>query len=724
MLWQARRNMQISLSRQALLLPLVVAACFALACGDPASNKPARHVVLVTIDTLRADHVDPYSGRSITPTLNQMARDGAFVKRTTTHVPLTRPAHVSLFSGLLPTRTGIRDNTSPGTPPDSPMLAERLQSEGFATGAFVSAVVIGRESGLDRGFDHYDDNISIPDSSSSSQPTADQFLSAAQRAGQDTLDRALDWLNSQIASEPERQTFTWLHLYEPHDPYEAPREWQDRFPGEPYAAEVAYADDLVRQLDTRLTELGIGQELLLMVTSDHGEGLGEHDELLHGFFAYETTLAVPLIFRGPGVEPGTKLAGPAGLVDVFPTVLELLGLPNDTQVSGRSLAGELAYDTRESVSRDSLSREPQYAESLIPLLHFGWSDLRVVRGGDFKYIQAPRPELYDLANDPGEVRNLAAERPDRVADFRGVLERFLNEERAAAEGGENSLPTELLEKLGALGYVGGSGPATTPTPGADPKDRIEDFRYANDGLRQALKSLGENDFPTAERMLRGILDRGIDSADVRFYLGKALLAQADFGAAAAELRRSLDVLPSREEAWTQLATARANSEGLDRALGVLEDGAAVLPNSERILLARARALRAQGRFPEVLELLGASSSESTHPELLVMYGEALRSRRRFDEAVVQFRRATQTNPDSAMAWNALGMTLGGTGGMGAEEAFRKAVEIAPSNARYAFNLGLLLTRLGNQAEARSHFAEALRLEPGFTAAREQLDALR
>ncbi|MEM1245234.1 MAG: sulfatase-like hydrolase/transferase [Acidobacteriota bacterium] len=682
---------------------------------SPAPEEPARHVVLVTVDTLRADYVDPYGDKGLTPHLAAVADSGAYVLRATTHVPLTRPAHVSLFSGLLPTLTGIRDNTSPGQPPESPLLAERLQQAGFATGAFVSAVVVGEASGLQRGFEVYDDDLEGDGSA--------PFLSAAQRAGAVTLARAADWLRSEVSEGGDRRTFTWLHLYEPHDPYEPPTEWASKSPGDAYGGEVAYADDLVRQLDDVLVELGIREETLLVVTSDHGEGLGEHDELLHGFFAYETTLAVPLIFRGPRVAAGGQIGGPAGLVDVHPTVLELLDLEPTPALSGLSLAEQL----RGTADR-SFERRPQYAESLIPLLHFGWSDLRVVRGGDFKYIQAPQPELYDLANDPGETSNLAPTDPERAANFRGVLERFLDAERAV-ESDAASLPADLLEKLGALGYVGGSAPAKTATPGADPKDKIDDFRFANDGLRRALRALEAQQPAEASEVLAAILERGIDSADVRFYLGQALVQQSRFDEAEAQLRASLDALPTREEAWTQLATATANSRGLEAALSVLEEGSATLPESSRILIARARALRAQGRFPEVLDLLAEASTESTEPELLVMYGEALRARRRFGEAIQQFRRATEAHPDAAMSWNALGMTLGGLaardGGDAprAEAAFRKALELQPRNARYAFNLGLLLARNGRASEARALFETALEADPSFDAARQQLASL-
>ncbi|HEY7512299.1 MAG TPA: sulfatase, partial [Vicinamibacteria bacterium] len=405
--------------------------------------------MLVTIDTLRADRVGVYGGpRDTTPHLDRIAREGAYAASATAHVPLTRPSHATLFSGLLPWQHGVRDNISPGELPPAPLLAEVLKAEGFATGAFVSAVVLAPHAGLGRGFDVFSDDMPAAEGAA--------FVNTLQRRGDHTLGEALRWIEEHHA---RGRLFAWLHLYDPHDPYEPPEPWASRFAGRAYDGEVAFADELVGRLDAALARLGRREDTLLVVTSDHGEGLGEHGETLHGFFVYQTTLAVPLIVRGPGVKAGARLGLTTGLVDLYRTVLDLAGVavPATSSAGGRSLAAALRGGAEPPEAA-------VYAESLVPLLHFGWSDLRVLREGRWKYVQAPRAELFDLAADPGESRNLAAAEPARAAAFQRALARLLAEERQVASAGGGSVPLDLLEKLGALGYVGGLTPAQTSTP--------------------------------------------------------------------------------------------------------------------------------------------------------------------------------------------------------------------------------------------------------------------
>ena len=461
----------------------------ALAAGcvrAPSAPPPARHLILVTIDTLRADHVGVYGNPDVaTPHLDGIARAGAMAPDATSHVPLTRPSHVSLLTGRLPPATGIRDNISPAVVPAVPLLAPLLKQAGFATAAFVSSVVLAAQSGLDRGFDVYSDEFEGGSGEA-------QFLNTVQKRGDVTTGEAIGWLEKTRGgpAAPAR-LFLWLHLYDPHDPYEPPEPYASRYADRPYDGEVAWSDELVGRLDDTLARLGLAKDALLVVTSDHGEGLGDHGETLHGFFVYQSTLRVPFLVRGPGIAPGTRLGATVRLVDVFPTVLDLLAVPapSGARFDGRSLAPALRGD-------QDAADPVTYAESLVPLLHFGWSDLRVLRDGRFKYIQAPRPELYDLARDPREQSNLVSAQPARAEAMRSALGKVLEEERATAAGpaAAPAVPPELLEKLGALGYVGGAAPAQTAAPGADPKDKVEEFRIANDLIREGLLRYHDQDY--------------------------------------------------------------------------------------------------------------------------------------------------------------------------------------------------------------------------------------
>lgn len=709
---------------------LVLAACGDKTPGEPASSPPrptpdpARHVVLVTLDTLRADHVGAYGGAAAaaTPHLDSLAAQGALLEEVWTHVPLTRPAHVSLFSGLLPTLTGVRDNVSPAAVPDAPLLAEVLKGEGFETGAFVSAAVVARASGLDRGFDVYSDELGAgrqdPD-----------FLNTAQRRGDETLAEAVAWLEAKVAQAGSSRLFLWLHLYDPHEPYDPPEPYATRYAQRPYAGEVAWTDELVGRLDAALERLGLARETLLVVTSDHGEGLGDHDELLHGFFAYESTLRVPLLLRGAGIVAGLRLARPTGLVDLYPTVLDLAGLAApEGRLSGQSLAPLL----RGEKAPEPASEAAVYAESLVARLHFGWGELRAVRRGGWKYIDAPRPELYDLGHDPGETQNLVDAHRSEARRLRRALERFRVQEEAGGQGGPpvtGALPEQRLEELGALGYVGGGSPARTTTPGADPKDKIAEFRLANGLLRAALAHLRNGEYRSGAEKLQALLDAGIESGEIHFHLARAHLALNELPTARRHFEASTQQSTLRAAAWLGLAESRLELGDAPGALAALRDGARALPRHGGLRVQEARLLRRLARPDEARRTLEVALELLPRDAYVrALLGEVLRDLGDVDEALRWLRQAVEMEPTRASFWNGLGMTLGGRGGgaglQEAEGSFRRAHDLDPDHHLYAYNLGLVLLRLGRGGEARPYFERALELAPDFEPARRQLDEPR
>jgi arylsulfatase A-like enzyme len=360
------------MTRRAALL-LGALCTLATACGakpaTPPAARTARHLLFITIDTLRADRVGAYGSTTVaTPNLDRLAREGAIALHASVQVPLTRPSHVSLLTGLYPAEHGIRDNVSPPLAKNVPRSPDILQQRGFRTGAFVSSIVLSRQSGLARGFADYADRFEIGEDDA-------RFLNTIQKRGDATVNEATAWL----ARPGSERRFAWIHLYDPHDPYEPPEPYASRYAGRPYDGEVAWSDELVGRIDAALAASGLRDDTLLIVTSDHGEGLEEHREAVHGFFVYETTLHVPLIARGPGITPGTRLDAVTRTVDVLPTALDLLGLADATpRVAGRSLRKALAGAT--------LDEQPAFAESLVPLIHYGWSDFSAVPAGRWRCI--------------------------------------------------------------------------------------------------------------------------------------------------------------------------------------------------------------------------------------------------------------------------------------------------------------------------------------------------
>jgi arylsulfatase A-like enzyme/Flp pilus assembly protein TadD len=690
---------------------LAVAAFALVHCRS--RPEPPRHLLLVTFDTLRADRLGCYGSRDVeTPNFDRLAREGAMAERATVHVPLTRPSHISLFTGMLPTRHGVRDNISPARVPDVPTLATVMKAEGFRTAAFVSSLVLASGGGLERGFDLYSDDFG------SAERGEDMFMTSLQKRGDETIEEATAWL----ASNREARLFTWIHLYDPHEPYEPPEPYRSRYSGRPYDGEVAWSDELLGRLDRALEKLGLAENTLLVVTSDHGEGLGEHRETLHGFFIYESTLSVPLLVRGPGVVPGSRLARLVRTVDLFPTLVEMMGIetPVGVELSGASFVGALRGGPPPA--------EPAaYAETLVPLLHFGWSDLRAIRRGKWKYIQAPRPELYDLEADPMEIENLAAEQPDLIRGMRGALGQELERERAAGAGEvtAGSVPQELLDKLGALGYVGAGRPIETRTPGADPKDKIDEFRVANELMQEGILRFHEGDYTGSAERYRKLLALEIESFEVHFNLARSLLSLGRPREAEPHFAEATRRLPSHAAAWEGLAQCRSARGDLAGALDAVKEGQQALPEDAALLQREGAILVRMGKPAEARRAYEAAVERAPKDALMrARLGELLRDQGEIEESIRRLREALEIAPGRAAYWNSLAMILGGNGRLAeAEEAFREAVRLDGKNPRYAFNLGLILVRQNRREDARPFFETALALEPRFEEARRYLQEL-
>jgi arylsulfatase A-like enzyme/Tfp pilus assembly protein PilF len=696
------------------LCAAVVILLATTACTRAPQAPPApRHFVLVTIDTLRADRLGCYGSRDVaTPRLDALARAGALAPEASVHVPLTRPSHACLLTGRLPAEHGLRDNVSPPLDARVPTLGESLRGAGFRTAAFVSSIVLSSQSGLGRGFDAYGDRFEAGGDDA-------RFLNSIQKRGDATTAEAIAWLESQR----DARVFLWLHLYDPHDPYDPPEPYAGRYADRPYDGEVAWSDELIGRLDDALARLGLRDDTLLVVTSDHGEGLGEHGESVHGFFAYQTTLRVPFLARGPGIAAGTRIPVTVRSVDVMPTALELLGVATPAGLSGRSLAAALR-------GGPAPAEAPTYAESLLPLLHYGWSDLRVLREGRWKYIQAPRPELYDLKNDPRELSDLAAAEPARAAALREALASRLAAEKrdattSAAQAGE-SVPPDLLERLGALGYLGAGAPEAGASTGADPKDKIVEFKLLNRLVREGLLRLRAKDYAGSAERLGELLRRGVDSFEAHYYLARALVGLKRWSEAERHFRAAAEKLPGFGPAHLGAADCRLARGDLPGALGALQAGRKASPKDARVAEREAQVLRRLGRRDEAARAYAAAAALAPKDALLkVQLGEALRDLGRLDEAAAALREAVTLDPAPASYWNSLGMVLGAKNDMAeAERAFREATKRDANDAQYAYNLGLALLRQGRSEEAATWFRKALELRPQFQDARARLAETR
>jgi arylsulfatase A-like enzyme len=520
--------------RRATLL-FTAAALIAVAAGAwwwRRPQVPDGPVILISIDTLRADRLPAYGyTKTRTPTIDALAASAVLFEHAYTHSPQTLPAHTSLLSGRLPFEHGVRDNIGYAVKDDEVLLPQILRGHGFATAAFVSSYVLRRQVGPHQGFDIYDD--ALP-KAGPGRPLGDM-----QRPGAQTVDAASAWVTQQ--KSPKFLLF--LHLYEPHTPYAPPPEFAS---GDPYDGEVAYADALVGRLIATLKAAGHYDNATIILLSDHGEGLGDHGEDEHGIFLYRETIQVPLIIRMPGNRfGGRRVADPVQLIDMMPTVLDLRHLAARDGLRGRSLRPALE-------ASGTLAGTGIYAETLLPRLHFGWSELYALTDERYRFIRAPRDELYDLSNDPGERTSIANERASVRAAMRQAIE-------ALIAGTPLTAPSAVSEsdrqRLAALGYVGTQRAASLTTPAdslPDPKDKVGLLqRY-----RRATTLAAAGQWPDVIDALRDVLREDANMPDVWLQLGRACEAAGR--------------LPDALQAYREVITRRpADPAGLTGAAAIL-----------------------------------------------------------------------------------------------------------------------------------------------------------
>jgi choline-sulfatase len=517
-----------------------LAATLLSACSDDRSShevaKPAEHlekpdVVLISIDTARADRFS-YTGSPLvdTPWVDSIAAQGAGFLQAVSPVPITLPAHVSLFTGKNPNVHGIRSNGFFHVPEDETTLAEILQEAGYATAAFVGAAVLDTRYGLSQGFEHYDDRMNFTDEAS-------QASAFAQRRGEEVVDAALGWLSNRERSP----TFVWLHLFDPHAPYSPPEPERSQHPSSPYNGEVAYTDRVIGKFLTAYKKLGRYENAIVVITSDHGEGLGEHGESTHGIFLYDATVRVPLVLAGPGIRPGAVVEDQVSLIDIFPTVLDLLGLETPPHIAGETLLSTINLKTTEKSERIA------YIESLYARLHYGWAGFRGIRQSNSKLIVGREAELYDLDDDPREESDLAPTQPGTIEELRNTLDSNFPETRGLAEN-RIEVDGATQRQLAALGYA-----STSIETEAEPNERLPDPRDKIRVLQKkdrALALFNQGQHQEAIRLAESCVEEEPGSGTFAKYLAHMYKAEGRFGEALAELSRAIELSPQESGAWT------------------------------------------------------------------------------------------------------------------------------------------------------------------------------
>jgi choline-sulfatase len=595
-------------------------------------------VYLITIDTLRADHVHCYGDDQIrTPALDSIAQDGIRFTHAFTPSPITNTAHISILTGLLPSVHGVTDFGIP-LAKTIPTWAELLKQNGYETAAFIGAVILDSRTlapGLDRGFDYYDN---FPSDSSESK-----HWGRVERRGEDVVRRAEAWMDS----HPMKPRFVWVHLYDPHDPYEPPPPFAQIYKDRLYDGEIAYADSALGHLLKYLKRQNRYNHALIVVVGDHGEGLGDHGEQTHGIFLYDATTRVPLLMKLPvSGKPPTVVEAQVQTTDILPTVLDLLDIAAPTALANRSLRGYLV-GTKES-------DRVVFGETDYPL-RFGWAPLRAVRSSGFKFIEAPRPELYDLGKDPGELKNEYEPWNPTVQHLRTELtSSVMRPPRTSASSGAASSKT--LNELRALGYLGpADAKSSTNVPELsslpDPKDKIEEQNL----LHSAMMSADQGHSQDARLLLKQVLQLNPDSSAALRQLGELEFkageyrnaadhfhsvrkAHPDDASGALDEGKALDKLGDAQSARSALEAAVASSGGqldarvllanVDLKLGdrvaAMDQFEAVLlldPANHEALLGLAREQSREKRFTDLVALLGPHVKDA-NAELLQLLMQA------------------------------------------------------------------------------------------------------
>jgi arylsulfatase A-like enzyme/Flp pilus assembly protein TadD len=627
----------------------------------PALPNSTPSVVVITIDTLRPDHLGCYGYKQIhTPNLDSLASTGIRFERAFTSVPVTLPSHTVIFTGTYPPLSGIHDFAGNKLASTQPTLASVLKDHGYATGAVIGSAVLDSRFGLNRGFDFYYDHFDF-------NRLQESNIDEMERPGNLVADVALDWLSKHY----QNRFFLWMHLYDPHYPYRPPEPYSSEYKDRLYDGEIAFADEQVGRLLRFLREKNLYDKTLIVVAGDHGESLGEHGEKTHGFFIYNSTLRVPLIFHLPGGKPAT-VTNLANLADIVPTVLRILNFEIPPGVQGENLVplmnAEIQTESR-----------TLYSETFLPRLHFNWSELRAIETDRYHFIDAPKPELYDLREDPEETNNLFLKKPAVADELRARLSALIVSYSPGHELAEKTgLDPALMERLKSLGYAGFSGggsPTVSNRSLPDPKDRIAAYELFSD----AMSDSQHGRYQQSAEKLDAVVKTEPDSIPAHYLLGLNYYRMHQYPAAIEHLGRVVELSPQYALASYQLGLAYARSGRMDEAIQNLK---------------------------HALDL------DPTNFDAAYNLGSAYLQKQSVADAVAAFRRAEEINPDYPAPHKALGKVLLYQGQVDEAMAeLRHAAALAPADPEVHATLAKALEAKGMNQEAQEEMRKSEQAQP-------------
>ena len=665
------------------------------------------NILLITLDTTRADRLGCYGYAAAgTPNLDTLAAQGVRFANVYAAVPLTLPSHASIMTGLVPPSHGVRNNGSYALAPDKVTLAEVLKDKGYSTAAFVASFSVDSRFGLDQGFDRYDDDF---------QAGSPFKALNAERKAEEVYETFAAWLKQ----GPREPFLAWVHLFDPHLPYYPPSPYSEKFADRPYDGEVAYMDHIIGLIVGLLRERGILTKTVIAVAGDHGEAFNEKGEAGHGVFLYDMVLRVPLLLYAENRLPaGRVVETRVRLVDVLPTVLDLLALPPPSGIDGTSLLPFVERPGRKDLD--------VYVETLYPEENFGWAPLVGLVADRWKFIHAPQDELYDLRADPGEERNVVARESRFASDLKTRLQALLASRGTGADSTPRTLSAADQARLRSLGYVNYTDPTAVGGPPADPKDKRDELRMVQDAERAEL----DGDFVKAVELQTKMLALrpGAASSYVNLALAQARLK--DFDAAVATLKNGLKKIPGSELLLTRLGYTYIVMGRLNEALETMSEVIRANPRSVDALTALAAVLDNLGRKEESRGYFERALAVEPESKFLRFgYAGNLASSARLAEAIAVYEGLIKDYPTDVAIYRLLGIAYGMSGDYDrAIASFKEITYIKPNPDAY-FNLGLSYRQKGDSAEAVRYFELYLQDTKGepeakVATARSELDRLR
>jgi arylsulfatase A-like enzyme/Tfp pilus assembly protein PilF len=664
-----------------------------------ATTSQHPNVVLITLDTVRADRLGCYGAKNVaTPTLDALAQDGVLFERAIAQVPLTWPSHAVILTGLYPFQNGVQDFT--GQPLDARFrtVAQAFKANGYRTGAVISSFALDQSWGLARGFDSYDDAFS-------QEAYSNRELGLVERKAGESVDHALTWLRKPST----RPFFFWLHLYDAHSPYSPPEPFSNQYVERPYDGEIAYVDHELARVIFWLKAEKLYDKTTIVVVSDHGESLGEHGEREHGFFVYNSTVHVPLIIkpeRGSRVQAGRVIA-PVETVAMAPTLLQLAGI-KDALLEKQFQSASLLAPGTGSVER------PAYSETFYPTNAFGWSPLHALETNRYHYIDAPSPELYDVIADPEESKNIYDEQKATSAVLKEKLSSLVRTE-PYSEGTrrEQGISADAAEKLSALGYVASRMPVSEEALARglpDPKDKITEFN--------AIMSM-------EEAFHKGEFDRAMDLAGelrkkdprlyiVPFYMAQGAMMQQDWQRAADSFRECLELNPGFDQAMTGLSRALIFLGKLDEGKSWAEKALNLNPQNYRALYQLGFVETSRDKDKAIQYYEKAVAIQGSFAPLRRDLGLLQLQKQNYSEAIKHLSKAVELGINDAGLYNYLGMAYSRTGKFAkAIENYQTALELNPKLAATRVNLAGVYERMNRPKEAAAEYKAACQMDERF-----------